>query len=79
MMQIRTGYATPTAAIELSTSNGRITLNAATGTITLTLSASETSTLPPGRYVYDVEMTSGGGQVTRLLGGTVIVTPEATR
>jgi hypothetical protein len=78
-MQIRTGYATPSAAIELSTSNGRISLNAGTGVITLSLSATETATLEAGRYVYDLEMTSSGGEVTRLLGGMLIVSPEVTR
>lgn len=78
-MQIRTGYNSPSPAIELSTSNSRISLVTGTGSITLSLSATETATLEAGRYVYDLEMTSSGGQVTRLLGGTVIVTPEATR
>jgi hypothetical protein len=32
-----------------------------------------------GRYVYDVEITSSGGEVTRVLEGQVEVTPEVTR
>ena len=53
--------------------------NATGGTITISLSATQTNSLAAGRYVYDVEITSGGGVVTRVLEGHVEVTPGATR
>ena len=53
--------------------------NATGGTITLLLSSTQTNALAAGRYVYDVEITSGGGVVTRVLEGQVEVTPGVTR
>jgi len=77
-MQLRENAGAPNAAIELNSSNGRITLGNA-GSITLSLSAAETSAVPARRYVYDLEMVSSGGLVTRLLEGTATVSPEVTR
>jgi len=53
--------------------------NASSGQITLSLSNSTTSGIDEAIYVYDVEITSGAGAVTRILQGTVTVTPEVTR
>ena len=39
----------------------------------------QTNALAAGRYVNDVEMTSSGGGVTRVLEGQVEVTPGVTR
>jgi len=77
-MQLRTSYSAASASLELTTSNGRISLTNA-GVITLSLTATETAALAAGRYVYDLEMVSSGGQVTRLLEGVVTVSPEVTR
>lgn len=49
------------------------------GVITLSLTATLTAGIPATRYVYDLEMISSGGVVTRLLEGYVTVTPEVTR
>jgi hypothetical protein len=77
-MQLRTSYSAATASLELTTANGRISLTNA-GVITLALTATETAALAAGRYVYDLELVSSGGQVTRLLEGVVTVSPEVTR
>ncbi len=53
--------------------------NATGGTITISLTATQTNALAAGRYVYDVEITSGGGVVTRVLEGQVEVTAGVTR
>jgi hypothetical protein len=53
--------------------------NASNGQITLTMSNSTTSGIEEGMYVYDVEITSGGGVVTRIMQGQVTTTPEVTR
>ena len=63
------GYTAFTAAIT----------NAAQGTINISLAPTVTNGLTAGRYVYDVEVTSGGGVVTRVLEGQVEVTPGVTR
>lgn len=53
-------------------------INTATGIVTLSLTANQSSNIPAGRYVYDVELTSGA-TVLRLQEGIATVTPEATR
>ena len=56
-----------------------ISLGGAAGTITLTISATDTAALSaPQNGVYDLELVSGS-TVTRLVQGTFLVTPEATR
>ena len=53
--------------------------NASNGEITLTMTNSTTSGIEEGIYVYDIEITSGAGSVTRILQGNVTVSPEVTR
>ena len=77
-MQLRTSYSAASASLELTTANSRISLTNA-GVITLSLTATETAALAAGRYVYDLEMVSSGGLVTRLLEGVATVSPEVTR
>lgn len=50
-----------------------------TGTLTLSLNNSVTSSLSAGRYVYDVELTDASSIKSRILEGIVTVTPEVTR
>lgn len=78
-MQIRAAVGSPTTIVELTTSNGRMTLGGSAGTIALAITATDTTPLAPGQYVYDMEMVSSGGQVTRLLEGRATVSAEVTR
>lgn len=48
------------------------------GEITLSLTATQTSALKAGRYVYDLEITSSE-ETVRVIEGIVTVTPEVTR
>ena len=48
------------------------------GTVILSLSATETANISAGRYVYDIELTTGN-TITRIVEGIVTVTPEVTR
>lgn len=50
----------------------------ANGEVTATISATDTASMDPGDFVYDIEWTSGS-TVTRLLEGVATVTPEVTR
>ena len=43
------------------------------------LTAAQTNAIAAGRYVYDVEITSGEGIVTRVVEGQIEVTPGVTR
>jgi len=49
------------------------------GQIGISLDASTTSSMKPGRYVYDVEMISSAGTVTRVVEGQIEVMPRVTR
>ncbi len=49
------------------------------GVVTLSMTAAETSAIPPGRYNYDVELTSSANSVSRIIEGLVTVSPEITR
>ena len=62
----------------VATFSGSVT-NASSGQITLSLTNSQTSAIEEAIYVYDVEITSGAGVVTRILEGNITVTPEVTR
>lgn len=79
-LQIRTSYEAATPEIELTTANGRITLGGLLGTITLLLTDDETAALDwPSPAVYDLELESASGRVTRLLKGKATLDPEVTR
>lgn len=78
-MQIRPTAASATTTLSLTTENGRIALGGTAGTITLTISATDTAAITAGRYVYDLELVSAGGIVTRLLQGIVTVSANVTR
>lgn len=56
-----------------------VSLSNNAGTVTLGLTATQTSNLTPGRYVYDVEVVSGANVISRIVEGIVTVTPEVTR
>ena len=49
------------------------------GQVTLSLTDTVTNALSPGRYVYDLVVTSGGGLKTRVVEGQAVVTPGVTR
>ena len=78
-MQVR--YATDTAIIvELSTANGRITIDAAYGRVNLTLTASQTAALAAGTYQYDLNLTNtSDSTVYKILQGVFIVNPSVTQ
>ena len=78
-MQVRETASANTVIISLTTENSRIVLGNTAGTIDLLIPAANTTTLTPGQYVYDLELVSGGGEVTRLLEGNFKVTAEVTR
>jgi hypothetical protein len=58
--------------------NFSVSITAATGEVTLSLTANATANIVAGRYVYDCELTNSG-TVSRVLEGIVTVTPQVTR
>lgn len=56
-----------------------VSIAAATGVVSLSLSANVTNNIAAGRYVYDCELTDASGTVSRLIEGIVTVTPGVTR
>jgi hypothetical protein len=65
--------------LSLTTSNGGITLGGAAGTISLNQTATQTTILPAGTYVYDLELIAANATVTRLVQGELLISPEVTR
>ena len=61
------------------TINTTITNPATAGLIDSSLSATETSAITAGYYVYDLEITSSGGVVTRVVEGKIQMKPEVTK
>ena len=77
-MQLRKTVGSATASLSLTSSSG-IVITGATGLINITITATQSRDLVPDIYVYDLEITSGAGIVTRLVQGSVIVSAEVTR
>lgn len=82
-MQVRETQASTATILSLTSGSG-ITLGGTAGTILLEASATTTagvaaSSSPQTVYVWDIELVSGAGYVTRLLEGNFFVDPEVTR
>lgn len=71
--QMRKNYASSAATTFTCENNG------AAGQIFLALASSITVGLEPGRYLYDIEITSTSNTITRVVEGIVTVTPGMTR
>lgn len=78
-MQIRKSAASPDVLLELSTTNGKLTITPNTGTVTMIFNAATTTAIDWSRGRYDLELTSGTGVVTRLIEGEITVSKEITR
>lgn len=76
-MQVRTHFG-GTVLLELTTDNGRITIDDADGTIDLLLSATDTADLDFDTGVYDLEIQNSDGFVSRLVQGNITLSREVT-
>lgn len=76
-----TGYTSRSQLRKHYTSSNAVTFQTSlsNGEISLALTANQTTSLIPGRYVYDVELIDQSNNVTRIVEGIVTVTPEVTR
>lgn len=78
-MQIRSSLSSIVVIHELTTANGGITLGGAAGTVGLLIPAATTTSFDFTTAVYDLELVSGSGVVTRLLSGKITLSKEVTR
>jgi adenine-specific DNA-methyltransferase len=76
-MQLRRTYNSPSPLISLTTENGRIAINVAQGSITLNITAADTTMLT-GSGVYDLELVNST-VVNRILEGSYSVCAEVTK
>lgn len=53
--------------------------DAGAGQITMTMNSANTANVTPGRYVYDVLLTSGANVKSRIIEGIITVLPSVTR
>jgi len=82
-LQVRRDYDTTATIIDASTTNGKIVITGAQGKIDVELDPDDTKDI---RFqgatlegVYDVEITSGTGVITRVAEGTFTIRREVTR
>jgi len=73
-MQVRRSTSATTTLLNLTTAT-----MTSVGHVSATVSATTMSGVPAGRWVYDIELTSSGGEVTRILEGRFIVTAQVTQ
>ena len=69
------GYESTKTRTTISTT---IAADPLTGVVTLSLTPAQTTALSDGRYVFDLEITSSTGEVTRVIEGIITVTPQVT-
>lgn len=78
-MQIREEKTASAVLLELTTENGRLTITPEEGRVDLLLTDEETTEVTWETGVWDLEIVHPGGEVTRLVEGTVSVSLEVTR
>ena len=74
LAQIRKSHGSTTIAATFGTA-----LTTGSGQLTLTLADTVTAAMGSGRYVYDVLLTDGSGDKTRVLEGQAILTPGVSK
>ena len=77
-MQVRRTISSTTKIVELTTENGRIEIDGEEGRIILTMGPSVTSSITSSG-VYDLEIQSDDGVVSRVIQGSFTLSEEVTR
>jgi len=77
-MQVRQRFVSTSTVLSL-VSPTDITLGGSSGSIVATVPAATMASVASGDYLYDLEMVSSNGIVTRLIKGSFTVRPEVTR
>lgn len=79
LMHMRKNVDDSSTLLELSTSNNRIALGGSNGTIAITISATDTASLPAVEGVYDLEINNGSGIIEKVIAGTFTIIKQVTR
>ncbi len=77
-MQVRESSDATSPLLSLTNGSG-ITLGGTAGTITVAITNAQSSAINAGSFSYDLELTSSGGSITRLLQGSFNVVANVTR
>ena len=79
-LQVRTSPLAKTAVLTLTSPSDGIIITALTGLIEVHATAAQTAAITNGKYAYDIEITAPTTNVvTRLVQGTIEVSPQVTR
>ena len=73
-MQVRRSSSSNTTLLNITSAT-----MTAIGQVSVTVPATTMNSVPAGRWVYDIELTSSGDEVTRILEGRFIVTAQVTQ
>ena len=76
-LQLRSTPSSPTSVLSLTSTDG-IVITPDTGGIAIHATAAKTGAVVAGNYAYDLEKTSSGGVVTRLIQGTASMNAQVT-
>ena len=78
-MDLRSNEDSSSEIITLTVANGRIAFGGTAGTVSLTISATDTGNLTAGDGVYDLEIGNSAGVIYRILEGTFSVRRGVSR
>jgi hypothetical protein len=78
-MDLRKNQDDANEVITLTVANSRIAMGGAAGTITIEISAADTTNLQVGDGVYDIDLTDASGKVDRVLDGTYSIRGNVSR
>ena len=78
-MDLRTNHDASATFLTLTTANSRMALGGSAGTVTLTITASDTSGLDVQDGVFDLELTDASSNIYRILEGTFQVRPQVSK
>ena len=78
-MDLRKNQDDANEVVTLTVANGRVTMGGVAGTITIEISATDTSALQVGDGVYDIDLSDASGKVDRILDGTYSIRGNVSR
>lgn len=77
--QLRKSFADALPAISCTLDNGTAFIDAVTGYFGFDLTSAATSAIPATKYLFDIEVETSAGDVTRAMQGTITLTPKVTK